>query len=839
MDPPPPPVRSKRRKPPRKTLSSGNVIRGFVPSSRERAPSSTTGAVVADPVVTGRRGVPPVPPRSGRARALESRRSMDEMMEAGSGKSTSISRPVSFRRHESSDDEEWSGDDGGGEDEETSIHNGEGEEDVGRIGSDESLNTSYGAPDDVHNDFDQGYRRRRLSDDVVDDDDDWASEDSDQTLDQPAADRAYSSSPAVTSQDAQDRRGQQLKTRAAAAAAETLMSRPAVPAKPSKFRPPVPLRERAVPPVPKKPFVTVRSAERIQATPPISPAEPAHQYQTSPRRRSSISKAEAKRAAAEALGGGIGNNLLAEIRLKSAARSAKKPLLSESLSRVARLDATTTSSSSLPSSTSSLSSSSSSSSYSSPSSSIKTAQAPGGNTIMAEMIAKRNNLEMKASRAIPTNAMVAPKTAPSTTVVSAPSRKTESLTDSKISAPDWRQKVRKAKQDNETKKKSVRNVSSDWRKELKAKKERRMHKQAEAEKAKGPDFVLVQRPTSEPASTSPLPQPKSVLCPNKIDPSSSWKKKKHKNTDVASAVPIAAPTSPRSTFGRAKTGRIDESSADAKTVPAWRRNLKSINKAKNTRKRLPTESSASSATKPRKQSAVLNKNVFEKPKPKTKPKKSAPITSPRSNVPAWRQALKKAPPRDVPKRVPKRVAPKVSVRKPTTHSSAFDPTAGPKIVVHRANANKAPDDESDSDWDCDDDSAPVRQPVSYSRRAAAIKAVKKPVSSSTLGGKPASEALGKPKLKLQPVLIKRPKPKPRQASLSKRVPLGGKSSHNVDDLTRILERLGNYYAGYEDAIRDEGYETIDELRGLELDELVEMGVKKGHAKRIIRAIFEV
>ena len=99
--------------------------------------------------------------------------------------------------------------------------------------------------------------------------------------------------------------------------------------------------------------------------------------------------------------------------------------------------------------------------------------------------------------------------------------------------------------------------------------------------------------------------------------------------------------------------------------------------------------------------------------------------------------------------------------------------------------------------------------------------------------------MGKPKLKLQPVLIKRPKPKPRQASLSKRVPLGGKSSHNVDDLTRILERLGNYYAGYEDAIRDEGYETIDELRGLELDELVEMGVKKGHAKRIIRAIFEV
>ena len=67
MDPPPPPVRSKRRKPPRKTLSSGNVIRGFVPSSRER------------------RGVPPVPPRSGRARALESRRSMDEMMEAAAG----------------------------------------------------------------------------------------------------------------------------------------------------------------------------------------------------------------------------------------------------------------------------------------------------------------------------------------------------------------------------------------------------------------------------------------------------------------------------------------------------------------------------------------------------------------------------------------------------------------------------------------------------------------------------------------------------------------------------------------------------------------------------------
>ena len=59
-----------------------------------------------------------------------------------------------------------------------------------------------------------------------------------------------------------------------------------------------------------------------------------------------------------------------------------------------------------------------------------------------------------------------------------------------------------------------------------------------------------------------------------------------------------------------------------------------------------------------------------------------------------------------------------------------------------------------------------------------------------------------------------------------------------DDRDQMLRGLGNYYVDYAGAIRAKGYETIDELRGVEIDELVEMGVKRGHAKRILRAVFE-
>ena len=54
---------------------------------------------------------------------------------------------------------------------------------------------------------------------------------------------------------------------------------------------------------------------------------------------------------------------------------------------------------------------------------------------------------------------------------------------------------------------------------------------------------------------------------------------------------------------------------------------------------------------------------------------------------------------------------------------------------------------------------------------------------------------------------------------------------NDDDLTRMLSGLGNYYVDYAGAIRAEGYETIDELKGLEIDELIEMGVKKRPCKK--------
>jgi len=404
--------------------------------------------------------------------------------------------------------------------------------------------------------------------------------------------------------------------------------------------------------------------------------------------------------------------------------------------------------------------------------------------------------------------------------------------------PDWRKKLRKTKQEDSNsttssitktipeKRKSVAKVSSDWRKELKAKKDRKAKKELEANEARGPEFRLVQKPAQEPESTSPLPQPKPVLRPNKVDPSSSWKKR---NTATAAAAAVAnkAPISPRSTFGKAKTGRMRDTTSDRDGVPAWRKNLKKIHKAKTTAKQVLIQAPTSAVPGPKQRSAVLlNKSKVEKLKPTLKSRKAKPQTSKTSNVPAWRQKLKKA---------PNHKAPKAAASKATTPSAVF---AGPKIVVHRANASKASkasDDDSNSDWDCDDDdSAPVALPVSYSRRAAAIKAVKTSVSSSAAGAKPVSRALNKPKPKPTVVV----KPENRRAPVTKRASLGGKSSRNADALARILGGLGDYYASYEGAIREEGYATMEELRGLEVSELVEMGVKKGHAKRIMRAIFE-
>jgi hypothetical protein len=35
---------------------------------------------------------------------------------------------------------------------------------------------------------------------------------------------------------------------------------------------------------------------------------------------------------------------------------------------------------------------------------------------------------------------------------------------------------------------------------------------------------------------------------------------------------------------------------------------------------------------------------------------------------------------------------------------------------------------------------------------------------------------------------------------------------------------------------EEGYDTLEELRHVELDDLLEVGMKKGHAKRLLKYI---
>lgn len=57
-----------------------------------------------------------------------------------------------------------------------------------------------------------------------------------------------------------------------------------------------------------------------------------------------------------------------------------------------------------------------------------------------------------------------------------------------------------------------------------------------------------------------------------------------------------------------------------------------------------------------------------------------------------------------------------------------------------------------------------------------------------------------------------------------------------DDVKKFLRdhNLENYYQ----SIVDEGYDTLDDLRNIELDDLLDIGLKKGHAKRLLRKINE-
>ena len=64
----------------------------------------------------------------------------------------------------------------------------------------------------------------------------------------------------------------------------------------------------------------------------------------------------------------------------------------------------------------------------------------------------------------------------------------------------------------------------------------------------------------------------------------------------------------------------------------------------------------------------------------------------------------------------------------------------------------------------------------------------------------------------------------------------GDDGNDGDDLRRLLKSLGPAYLGYESTLRDDGYETMGELRELELEDMLEAGMKKGHAKRLLRAV---
>jgi len=55
-------------------------------------------------------------------------------------------------------------------------------------------------------------------------------------------------------------------------------------------------------------------------------------------------------------------------------------------------------------------------------------------------------------------------------------------------------------------------------------------------------------------------------------------------------------------------------------------------------------------------------------------------------------------------------------------------------------------------------------------------------------------------------------------------------------LSDILNEMGASYVSYEAALIEDGYETLEELREVDLDELLEVGMKKGHAKRFLKFI---
>ena len=65
---------------------------------------------------------------------------------------------------------------------------------------------------------------------------------------------------------------------------------------------------------------------------------------------------------------------------------------------------------------------------------------------------------------------------------------------------------------------------------------------------------------------------------------------------------------------------------------------------------------------------------------------------------------------------------------------------------------------------------------------------------------------------------------------------GQSQTRSIMHLKDILNEMGPSYLKYEAPLIDDGYETLQELREIELEELLEMGMKKGHAKRFVKYV---
>ena len=258
--------------------------------------------------------------------------------------------------------------------------------------------------------------------------------------------------------------------------------------------------------------------------------------------------------------------------------------------------------------------------------------------------------------------------------------------------------------------------------------------------------------------------------------------------------------------------------------------------------------------------AAKAKNLAnDKKKPKLKPSSSSFSASNSSStaaaVPAWKSKLKK------------------TIRHQPNDTVKIKSTKEPKIIQHKACASF-----NDDDWDCDDDT-PTSTPVTQTRKMATVRAIQKgnnekKMASATSatpfqktvrrssfqkktnlkqtnfggggsggsGGNGSGNSLSSPSIKhterrssfkkVTEVVLKTQ----NSTGQSHNTMLKKKTTRSIMHLKDILNEMGPSYLKYEAPLIDDGYETLQELREIELDELLEMGMKKGHAKRFIKYV---